>query len=134
MLLAANAQLIALEAKLFHGLADPSRLAILRALLDGPLTVNEIVARTGLSQSNTSNHLACLRGCGLTTTAQNGRFVLYALSDERIAQTLTLADEILATVAKSMYECVHFQPAPRRAPARAASTKPRARGSRRLRA
>ncbi len=127
-MLLANAQLIALEARLFHGLADPSRLAILRALLEGPLTVNEIAARTALSQSNTSNHLACLRGGGLVTTTQNGRFVSYALSDARAAQILALADEMLAAVAKSMYECAHFQPAPRRAHARAtASGKPRAR-------
>lgn len=109
MLLTANTQLTELEAKLFRGFSDPSRLAILRTLLDGPHTVGEIVERTGLSQSNTSNHLACLRDCGLVTTDQEGRFVSYALSDKRIAHLLRLADEILAEVAKGVYECVHYE-------------------------
>ena len=109
MLLTANTQRVELEAKLFRGFSDPSRLAILRALLDGPLTVGEIVERAGLSQSNTSNHLSCLRDCGLVTTEQDGRFVSYALSDKRIAQLFRLADEILEQVAKGVYECVHYE-------------------------
>ncbi len=119
MLLTANTQLIELEAKLFRGFSDSSRLAILRALLDGPRTVGEIVAQTGLSQPNTSNHLACLRDCGLVTTEQSGRFVSYALSDKRIAHLLRLADEILAEVAKGVYECVYYEKSmPRRPKAR----------------
>ncbi len=108
-MLNAKTQRIELEAKLFRGFSDSSRLAILRALLEGPSTVGEIVETTGLSQSNTSNHLGCLRDCGLVTTEQNGRFVSYALSDRRIAELLRLADEILADVAKGVYECVHYE-------------------------
>ncbi len=120
MLLTPSTQRIELEAKLFRGFSDSSRLAILRALRDGPRTVGEIVERTGLSQPNTSNHLACLRDCGLVTTEQVGRFVSYALSDKRIAHLLRLADEILAEVAKGVYECVHYEKSiPRRPKARA---------------
>lgn len=119
MLLTQNAQAAELQAKLFRGFSDSSRLAILRALLDGPRAVGEITAQTGLSQPNTSNHLACLRDCGLVTTEQAGRFVLYALSDKRIAHLLRLADEILAEVAKGVYECVHYEKSmPRRPKAR----------------
>ena len=56
---------VALRAKLFRGLADASRLSILDALRTEPLSVGEIVAITGLSQSNASNHLRCLSECGL---------------------------------------------------------------------
>ncbi|MEJ5250189.1 MAG: ArsR family transcriptional regulator, partial [Caldilinea sp.] len=52
MLIAANPKTSELQAKLFRGFADPSRLAILETLRDGPLTVGEIVQATGLSQSN----------------------------------------------------------------------------------
>lgn len=131
MLLTQNAQAIELEAKLFRGFSDSSRLAILRALLDGPHTVGEIVERTGLSQPNTSNHLACLRDCGLVTTEQEGRFVSYALSDKRIAQLLRLGDEILAQVAKGVYECVHYEKSnvrrPRSRTVRSGASKQRAR-------
>jgi DNA-binding transcriptional ArsR family regulator len=85
------------QAKLFHGFADPSRLAILEALRDGPHTVGEIVVATGLSQPNVSNHLACLRDCGLVNSRPAGRFAFYQLSHSRIDRLLRLADEILAS-------------------------------------
>ena len=105
MLLTAEINAIALKAKLFRGFSDPSRLSILECLLDGPRNVSEIVAVTGLSQPNASNHLACLRDCGLVTAAQEGRYVYYRLSDGRVANLLTLADEVLAEVARGVYEC-----------------------------
>ncbi|MBI2544891.1 MAG: winged helix-turn-helix transcriptional regulator [Candidatus Rokubacteria bacterium] len=61
-----------LQAKLFRGLADPSRLAVLEALRDGPRCVSEVVAATGLSQPNASAHLACLEDCGLVIRDRRG--------------------------------------------------------------
>src|SRR3546814_5413786 len=52
-----DAATVALRAKLFRGPADASRLSILDALRTGPLSVGEIVAMTGLSKSNATNHL-----------------------------------------------------------------------------
>jgi DNA-binding transcriptional ArsR family regulator len=111
MLMTAQAQAIGLKSKLFRGFADPARLSILNALRAGPQTVGEIVAETGLSQSNTSNHLGCLRDCGLVISQQQGRFVRYQFSDERVAQLISLADELLADVARGVYECTRY-PAP----------------------
>ncbi len=108
MLIAADPKTIELQAKFFRGFADPSRLSILEALRDGPLTVSEIVLTTGLTQSNVSNHLGCLRDCGLVTARQQGRFVYYALSDQRVGQLLSLAEELLADVAKGVYECTRY--------------------------
>lgn len=108
MLLAATPSAVQLQAKLFRGFADPSRLAILQALRGGPLTVSEIVTATGLSQPNVSNHLACLKDCGLVTAAPRGRFVLYALSDPRVRELLHLADELLADVVKGVYRCTRY--------------------------
>lgn len=108
MMLTAQAQGVALKAKLFRGFADPSRLVILEALRDGPRTVSELVTATNLSQSNTSNHLACLRDCGLVVSTQRGRFVQYQLSDPRVEVLLSLADEVLADVARGVYECTRY--------------------------
>lgn len=99
---------LALKAKFFRGLAEPSRLAILEALLDGPRTVSELVAATGLSQPNASAHLACLRDCGLVVREARGRHAYYRLADERVARLLRLADEILAEVALGVYLCTHI--------------------------
>jgi DNA-binding transcriptional ArsR family regulator len=108
MLLALPAQAVTLKAKFFRGLADPSRLSILLALCDGPLSVGEIVATTGLSQPNTSNHLACLRDCGLVVGVQEGRFTRYQLSDPRVAELLAVADSLLADVAAGVYACTRY--------------------------
>ena len=94
--------------KLFRGLADSSRLSILLALRLKTLSVNEIVEVTGLTQSNVSNHLACLRSCELVVGEQQGRYVVYRLSDPRVAQFLDLADELLANVAKGVDRCEHL--------------------------
>ena len=99
---------IELQAKLFRGFADPSRLSILEALLDQERTVSDLVETTGFTQPNVSNHLSCLRDCGLVTVRQQGRFSYYSLSDDRVAKLLLLADELLADVAKGVYECTRY--------------------------
>jgi ArsR family transcriptional regulator, cadmium/lead-responsive transcriptional repressor len=108
MLAPAAPRAVDIKAKLYRGLAEPSRLAILEALRDGPRTVSELVEATGLSQSNTSNHLACLWDCGLVAREQQGRFVRYRLGDARVAQLLALADELLAEVVRGVYECTRY--------------------------
>lgn len=109
MFLNLDKQSVALKAKLFRGFSDSSRLSILEVLKENPLTVGEVVTATGLSQPNVSNHLNCLRDCGLVVSEQEGRFVRYQLSDPRVAALLTLADELLSEVARGVYECVHYK-------------------------
>lgn len=108
MLITSTASGIELQAKLFRGFADPSRLALLEALREGELTVGDLVESTGFTQPNVSNHLACLRDCGLVTARQQGRFVYYSLSDDRVTKLLLLADELLADVARGVYECTRY--------------------------
>jgi DNA-binding transcriptional ArsR family regulator len=108
MLLTNAKNKLGLKAKLFRGFSDPSRLSILEALRDGPLTVNEIVAATELSQPNVSNHLSCLRDCGLVAAEQRGRHVAYQLSDKRVEELLSLAEVLLVDVARGVYECTQY--------------------------
>ncbi|WP_193367921.1 ArsR/SmtB family transcription factor [Pelagibius marinus] len=104
-----NNETYELQAKLFRGFSDDSRLAILEALREGPLAVGRIVEVTGLSQSNTSNHLRCLSACGLVEAEQRGRFVYYRLSDARIETMLRLADEVLADLGRRIFECANYR-------------------------
>jgi DNA-binding transcriptional ArsR family regulator len=97
-----------LKAKLFRGFSDTSRLAILETLRNGRRTVSEIVDATGLSQPNVSNHLACLRECGLVTRDQQGKFMYYELADKRIDKLMTLGDGLVADLAKGFYECTRY--------------------------
>lgn len=98
---------LALRAKLFRGLADPSRLALLDALRDGEKTVSDLVVATGLNQSNASGHLACLKDCGLVEARQEWRHVYYRLADGRLETLLALGDGILAATAARIWACLN---------------------------
>ena len=100
---------IEVQAKLFRGLSDPSRLSILEALRAGPLSVGALVTATGLSQPNASNHLRCLSECGLVAGEQKGRFVHYSLADARITQLLALASELLTSAAQGIDKCKNYR-------------------------
>jgi DNA-binding transcriptional ArsR family regulator len=71
-----------------QALADPTRRAVLAALVSEPGYPAELAEALGVSRSALSNHLACLRGCGLVTATYEGRRVRYELADERIAEAL----------------------------------------------
>jgi DNA-binding transcriptional ArsR family regulator len=70
-------------------LSDPTRAQILLNLRDGPGYPSELAEHIGVSRQILSNHLACLRGCGLVTVRPEGRRSRYDLADPRIAHALT---------------------------------------------
>lgn len=113
-------------AKLFRGLGDTSRLRVLAALRDGPLSAGEIVTRTGLSQPNASMHLKCLGECGLVTWERGGRFVHYQVADKRVVKLLDQSEELLLHIGPLIVACPRY-----RRPRRAAAARPRGRGARR---
>lgn len=63
-------------------LADETRLAVVRQLIDGPKHVGEINEALGLEQSLLSHHLKILRDAGLVTSRRDGKAVLYSLAPE----------------------------------------------------
>jgi ArsR family transcriptional regulator, cadmium/lead-responsive transcriptional repressor len=99
-----------LVAKYFRALADPNRLRILELLHEeGELRVGELVERTGLSQPNVSNHLACLRWCGFVTARRDHRVAYYALADARVGQLLDLGHALLAENADHVSACCRIE-------------------------
>ncbi|MCA1691217.1 MAG: metalloregulator ArsR/SmtB family transcription factor [Actinobacteria bacterium] len=69
-------------------LADTTRRRILIRLLDGPAYPAELADALVTSRSNISNHLSCLRGCGLVSAVREGRQVRYQLPDRELAAAL----------------------------------------------
>lgn len=69
-------------------LADPTRRRILLALLEGPAYPADLADLLGAGRTTISNHLACLRGCGLVRTTREGRQVRYELASPRLAHAL----------------------------------------------
>jgi DNA-binding transcriptional ArsR family regulator len=78
-------------------LADGNRRRILLRLLDGPAYPAELADGLATSRAGVSNHLACLRGCGLVTTTRQGRQVRYELADPRLAQALRQLTQVVLT-------------------------------------
>jgi DNA-binding transcriptional ArsR family regulator len=77
-----------------RALADPARLAILAALLEGEATVSELAARLGLPQPRVSTHLARLRDAALVAPASLGRHRAYRVIAARVKPLL---DALYAT-------------------------------------
>ena len=75
-------------ARVGRALADPTRCRILTALLEGTHYPGELADQLSLSRSKVSNHLACLRGCGLVIATYQGRQVRYELADAHLAEAL----------------------------------------------
>jgi DNA-binding transcriptional ArsR family regulator len=75
-------------ARFGHALSDPTRTRLLLALREQPGYPSEIAGTLGVTRQNLSNHLACLRGCGLVVAVPEGRRTRYELADSRIAHAL----------------------------------------------
>ena len=76
---------------LLGAMANQKRLMILCRLLDGEMSVNQLVERTGIRQSTMSQHLALLRRDQLVTSRSEGQTRLYSLSGHearRVIETL----------------------------------------------
>lgn len=71
--------------RLGRAMADPSRSRILLALLDAPGYPAELSRDLDLTRSNVSNHLTCLRGCGLVVATPEGRRTRYEIADPHLA-------------------------------------------------
>ncbi|MEU7628839.1 metalloregulator ArsR/SmtB family transcription factor [Nocardia sp. NPDC049220] len=82
-------------ARFGHALSDPTRTQILLNLRTAPGYPSELADRIGVSRQILSNHLACLRGCGLVVAVPEGRRSRYELADARIAAAL---DDLLGLV------------------------------------
>jgi ArsR family transcriptional regulator, cadmium/lead-responsive transcriptional repressor len=71
-----------------HALSDPTRARLLLALREAPGYPAELAVLLGVSRQNLSNHLACLRGCGLVVAVPDGRRSRYELADPRLGHAL----------------------------------------------
>jgi ArsR family transcriptional regulator, cadmium/lead-responsive transcriptional repressor len=100
-------------ARLGRALADPTRCRILMALLDGANYPGLLAEGLGLTRSNVSNHLSCLRGCGLVVATYEGRQVRYALADAHLAQALRELVQIVLAVDTDQ-ACLNYQQQPER--------------------
>lgn len=96
-------------AKLFRGLGEPIRLALLLHLMEGERCVSELVAAVGGSQSNVSGHLACLKDCGLVVDRPGARRqVMYRISQPELFDVLAGAEGLLKATGSSVEFCANY--------------------------
>jgi DNA-binding transcriptional ArsR family regulator len=88
-------------ARFGRALADPVRCRVLLELRAGPAYPSDLADILGVSRTRLSNHLACLRDCGLVVAVPDGRRVRYELADERLGHALDdLRTAVITTVAE----------------------------------
>ena len=85
-----------LHARLRKAIADPKRLLIIDALRDGERSVGEIAEGLGLSQPNTSQHLAVLRERKVETATRSGTTVFYSLNGHKVIDAIDLLRSFMA--------------------------------------
>ncbi|MDT0164214.1 metalloregulator ArsR/SmtB family transcription factor [Actinotalea sp. AC32] len=104
-----DAEALAAAASLFHGFSDPSRLAILTHLALGEHRVVDLVRHLGLAQSTVSQHLACLRDCGLVEVRTQGRASMHRLSHpEALLGLLESAEQLLGFTGSAVALCPRY--------------------------
>jgi len=74
------------DAALLRAVAEPLRAEIIRLLGAEQLCTCHLVAITGATQTNVSNHLRVLRDAGVVTAAPAGRYTYYRLRAEPLAR------------------------------------------------
>lgn len=71
-------------ARLFAILSEPSRLILLRSLMEQAMTVSELIETTGLKQGNVSKHLGVLLEARFVAREKEGNFARYAIADPNL--------------------------------------------------
>jgi DNA-binding transcriptional ArsR family regulator len=98
-------QAATVAARLFQSLADPTRLRILLRLHRGECRVVDLMTEVGLAQATVSQHLACLRACGLIRSRAVGRQNLYEIAVPEVRALLAAADLVLDNVGHDVALC-----------------------------
>lgn len=84
--------------RLGRAMADPTRSRILVSLLEGPGYPAELARELNLTRSNVSNHLSCLRGCGIVAAVPEGRHTRYEIADPHLTKALSALVEVVLAV------------------------------------
>jgi DNA-binding transcriptional ArsR family regulator len=81
------------KARIFQGLAHPTRIAIVEALGEQELPAGKLIEKLKLEQANASQHLSVLRARQVVTSRKEGNQVYYSLRDPVLKQVLSLLRE-----------------------------------------
>lgn len=95
---------VEIVARRFAALAEPMRLRLIQALLDGEKNVTELVEATGGTQANISRHLQTLVAAHILARRKQGLLVFYRVSDPTIPK---LCDLVCGSLGKTLQKQAH---------------------------
>lgn len=87
--------------RLGRAMADPTRSRILLSLLEQPGYPAKLARDLDLTRTNVSNHLACLRGCGIVVAEPEGRKTRYEIADPHLTAALVALVDVTLAVDES---------------------------------
>jgi ArsR family transcriptional regulator len=87
-------------AAFFKAMGHPTRLRILERIVAAEFCVSDLESDLDCRQANISQHLAILRDRGLVVPARKGKTVCYRLADDRVADLIRQATDILGLPAE----------------------------------
>jgi DNA-binding transcriptional ArsR family regulator len=93
------------KVKFLQGFAHKIRIQILDCIKEEEKTVSQIINDVEGSQSSISQHISCLKGCGLIVGRQEGKYIYYSLSNQKVRDLLTMFDEVLEEVQDDVACC-----------------------------
>ena len=79
--------------RLFHALSDPTRRSFVERLVDGPLSVTELAAPTGMALPTVMRHLAVLEETGLVESEKSGRTRICRVSPQPLSRAGTWIED-----------------------------------------
>ena len=93
------------ESKFLRCITEDSRRNILKFLGKVEKCVGEIVEFIGKEQSVISHHLASLRQCGLVSHRQDGKRILYRVTNPEIIEFLMSGEKLAKSISDEYGEC-----------------------------
>ncbi|MDF9409692.1 metalloregulator ArsR/SmtB family transcription factor [Pelotomaculum isophthalicicum JI] len=95
-----NERLLSMEAEFLKALAHPTRIRIIKHLMNSERCVCEFTEDLDVEQSNMSQHLAILRKQGIVSSRKDGMKVMYKVNHPQIFEILQLIEEVLVSQVK----------------------------------
>jgi len=84
-----------IQADFCKAMGNATRLQIMHILRERPMTVSEIMEKSGFGQSTVSRQLAVLRSVGVVLGERHANEMIYQLTDENIGEVCDLVRKVL---------------------------------------
>jgi len=97
------------QARFLRCIGEPTRLGILKLLVEGEKCVGEIASVLNKEQSLISHHLRALKECSIVKERQEAQKVYYKLTDARLASLIIDSGTLMKELSLCKYQEVNYE-------------------------